>query len=204
MGRKKKPLPLLEQVTISDAGAEGKAVARVDDLVVFVTGAVPGDVADVQVFRKRRRYLEGRPVKFHHYSDKRTEPVCTHFGTCGGCKWQHMGYDYQLHYKQQQVQDHLQRIGRLDLPAITPIMGAPATEYYRNKLEFSFSNQRWRTAAEMEEPLPADDQNALGFHVPGRFDKILDIQHCHLQAGISNDIRLAVKAYALEHSLSFF
>jgi 23S rRNA (uracil1939-C5)-methyltransferase len=206
MGRKVRnegPL-ILENVEIIDAGAEGKAVARVNDMVVFVPFAVPGDVCDVRIVSRKRRFFEGRAVKFHKLSDMRVNPVCSHFGICGGCKWQGMDYSRQLYYKQKQVQDNFSRIGHLEFPGILPIKGAPNTEYYRNKLEYTFSTHRWLTDEEMNIPPEARDMNALGFHIPGMFDRVLDIQHCYLQSAISNRIRLALKDFAIKRQMSFY
>lgn len=206
MGRKVRnegPL-ILENVEIIDAGAEGKAVARVNDMVLFVPFAVPGDVCDVRIVSRKRRFFEGRAVKFHKLSDMRVNPVCSHFGICGGCKWQGMDYSRQLYYKQKQVQDNFSRIGHLEFPGILPIKGAPNTEYYRNKLEYTFSTHRWLTDEEMNIPPEARDMNALGFHIPGMFDRVLDIQHCYLQSAISNRIRLALKDFAIKRQMSFY
>lgn len=193
----------MENVTVLDAVAEGKTLAKVDDLVIFLNNAVPGDVVDIQVYKKKRNYVEGKAIKFHKYSDKRVEPFCEHFGVCGGCKWQFLSYEDQLGYKAKQVKDNLERLAKIELPDFEPILGAPRTTYYRNKLEYTFSNKRWFTDEEIakEDEL---DQDGLGFHVPGRFDKVLDINHCYLQADPSNQIRLAVRAYAKANNLSFF
>lgn len=204
MGRRiRKRIPIMENVTVLDAVAEGKTLAKVDDLVIFLNNAVPGDVVDIQVYKKKRNYVEGKAIKFHKYSEKRVEPFCEHFGTCGGCKWQFLSYEDQLGYKAKQVKDNLERLAKIELPEFEPILGAPKTTYYRNKLEYTFSNKRWFTEEEIakEEDL---DQDGLGFHVPGRFDKVLDINHCYLQADPSNQIRLAVGAYAKKHGLTFF
>jgi 23S rRNA (uracil1939-C5)-methyltransferase len=204
MGRRiRKRIPIMEKVTVLDAVAEGKTLAKVDDLVIFLSNAVPGDVVDIQVTKKKRNYVEGKAIKFHQYSDKRVEPFCEHFGTCGGCKWQFLSYEDQLGYKAKQVKDNLERLAKIELPEFEPILGAPKTTYYRNKLEYTFSNKRWFTEEEIanEEEL---DQDGLGFHVPGRFDKVLDISHCYLQEDPSNQIRLAVRAYAKKHGLTFF
>mgnify|MGYP003673178899 FL=1 len=204
MGRRiRKRIPIMENVTVLDAVAEGKTLAKVDDLVIFLNNAVPGDVVDIQVYKKKRNYVEGKAIKFHKYSEKRVEPFCEHFGTCGGCKWQFLSYEDQLGYKAKQVKDNLERLAKIELPEFEPILGAPKTTYYRNKLEYTFSNKRWFTEEEIakEEDL---DQDGLGFHVPGRFDKVLDINHCYLQADPSNQIRLAVRAYAKKHGLTFF
>lgn len=206
MGRKVKnegPL-ILENVEIIDAGAEGKAIARVNEMVVFVPFVVPGDVVDIRIVSRKRRFFEGRAVKFHKFSDMRVDPVCSHFGICGGCKWQVMDYSRQLYYKQKQVQDNFSRIGHLEFPGIMPIKGAAHTEYYRNKLEYTFSTHRWLTDEEMNIPPEARDMNALGFHIPGMFDRVLDIQHCYLQSNISNRIRLALKDFAINRQISFY
>ncbi len=204
---------VIEQVEIQDVAAEGKCLTRYQERVIFVAGnqVAPGDVVDLKIIRKRKSYLEGTPIRFHSYAKQRIEPFCAHFGTCGGCKWQHIPYANQLRYKQQQVMDNLQRIAKVDLPEIQPILGSEKTRYYRNKLEFTFSNQRWFTTEEMQirkaqDPAELDPQDelALGFHIPGRFDKILDIEHCYLQPDPSNAIRLATKKYALEKKLEFF
>ena len=200
--RKQKPLPLLQQITITDVAAEGKALAKVDDMVVFTQYAVPGDVVDIQLFKKKKNYAEGRVVKFHHLSDVRCEARCEHYGVCGGCKWQILPYEEQIRYKQQQVVDNLTRLGHLELPEISPIIGSKKIYEYRNKLEFTFSNRRWLT----KEQIVAGGElqmNGVGFHIPGMFDKVLDINRCHLQADISNQIRNEIRSYALEHHLEF-
>lgn len=204
MGRKRKRYPLLENVKIEKVAAEGKSLAHVDDKVVFVTEAVPGDVADIQVTRKKKSFMEGRPVKYHVYSDIRTEPFCEHFDLCGGCKWQHLPYDYQLQFKQQQVEDHLSRIGKLDLPKINPILGSEKQQFYRNKLEFTFSAKRWMTKEEIDSGEEIENPEALGFHIPKYWDKVIDIKKCWLQPDPSNEIRLAVRDFALKNNLSFF
>lgn len=205
MGRRKSPLPLLENVEIRDAGSEGKAVARVEDRVVFVPFAAPGDIVDVQVYKKKRSYYEGKVVKIHKESDLRVKPECSHFGLCGGCKWQHLSYETQLHYKQKQVKDAIERIAKVPCAAFLPIIKSEKQYYYRNKLEYTFSNRRWLISldATKEEGGP-DELNGLGFHLPGMFDKILDIDHCYLQRDPSNDIRLAVKDYAIKNEMSFY
>ncbi len=202
--RKKKPLPLLEGIEISGFAAEGKAIARVDDMVVFVPYAAPGDVVDLQVVRKKHSYCEAKIVKYHRYSDERTQPVCPHFGVCGGCKWQHLRYDRQTAYKQMQVTDTLKRIGKVSLPEATPIVGAEKTEYYRNKIEFSFSNKRWLTEEEVAQDVKYDQMNGVGFHIPGAFDKVLDISDCHLMEPFQNRVRNGVRAFALENGIAFF
>ena len=197
--KKKKQLPLLEKVTITGVAAEGKAIAKENDYVVFVPYVAPGDIVDIQVTRKKNSYAEGRAVYFHEYSDKRAEPFCEHFGTCGGCKWQHLPYEEQLNYKHQQVVDSLTRIGKIDLGEVSPILGSEKTRFYRNKLEFTFSNKKWLTEEQIKSDATFDNMNALGFHIPGMFDKVLDVNDCWLQSELSNKIRLAVKAYCFEH-----
>ena len=204
MARKKKELPLLEQVTITDVAAEGKALARVNDMVVFVPYVVPGDVVDLQVKRKKHSYAEAVAVKFHEYSPLRSEPFCKHFGVCGGCKWQCLKYEEQIRYKQKQVTDNLVRIGKVELPEISPILGSEQTERYRNKLEFTFSNKRWLTQEEVDKDFKYDQMNAVGFHIPGAFDKVLAIDECHLMDDICNRIRNGVRDYAYEQGLTFF
>ena len=204
MARKKKELPLLEKVTITDVAAEGKAVAKVNELVIFVPYVVPGDVVDLQVKRKKNHYAEAVAVKFHEKSPLRTEPFCSHFGVCGGCKWQCLSYEEQLKYKQKQVFDNLTRIGKVELPEFRPILGSGKTRFYRNKLEFTFSNKRWLTEEEVKQDVKYDQMNAVGFHIPGAFDKVLAIDKCWLQDDISNQIRNAVRDYAYTHDFPFF
>ena len=204
MSRKNKELPLLQDVSIADAGAEGMAVARVDGMVVFVPFVVPGDVVDVQLYKKKKNYAEGRAVRIVHPSPLRVEAQCPHFGVCGGCKWQTMSYAAQLEAKQRQVRDNLERLGNVDCSQMRPICGSEQIFDYRNKLEFTFSNRAWRTQEELASgcaPLP---QGALGFHIPQLFDKVLNIEQCRLQPEPSNAIRLAVRDYATEHQLSFY
>ncbi len=204
MAKNKKPHPIFENVTITDIAAEGKAITRVNDLIVFVPFVVPGDVVDLQVTRKKSNFMEARAIKFHSYSEQRSEAVCEHFGICGGCKWQILPYAEQIRYKQKQVVDNLTRIGKIELPEISPIIGSEKTEFYRNKLEFTFSNKRWRTNEEIAEGKVFETMNAVGFHIPGQFDKVLDIEKCWLQTEDSNEIRNEVRRYALEHELTFF
>ena len=204
MARKKKELPLLEKVTITDVAAEGKAVAKVNELVVFVPYVVPGDVVDLQVKRKKNHYAEAVAVKFYEKSPLRVEPFCSHFGVCGGCKWQCLSYEEQLKYKQKQVFDNLTRIGKVGLPEFRPILGSEKTRFYRNKLEFTFSNKRWLTEEEVKQDVKYDQMNAVGFHIPGAFDKVLAIDKCWLQDDISNQIRNAVRDYAYAHNFPFF
>lgn len=204
MGRGNRKKPFLTNVRIADVGAEGKAIARVDDMVVFTTHVVPGDLVDIQVTGKRKKYMEGRVTAIHEYSTERQDAFCQHFGVCGGCKWQFLPYERQLFYKQKQVADQLRRIGRVELPEINPILGSKKSTYYRNKLEFSFSNKRWLTEKEIGTDFEINDMNALGFHVPNLFDKIIDIEKCWLQGDPSNDIRNFIRSYALEHKLEFY
>ena len=204
MARKRKPLPILENIEITDVAAEGKAIAKVDNLVVFVPYAVPGDVVDLQVRKKKHSYAEAEVVRFHRYSPRRVQPVCQHFGVCGGCKWQCLPYEDQLRYKQKQVVDNLTRIGKVELPPVQPILGSAQTFGYRNKLEFGFSNKKWLTAEEVASGEKFDVMDAVGFHIPGAFDKILDIDTCHLMDDVNNRLRNTIRSYALEHGLTFF
>ncbi len=203
MGKIKKDF-LLENLEVVDISTEGKAVAKHEGLVVFIEGAVPGDVVDVMVHRKKNSFAEGKVHAIHQRSPQRVEPVCRHFGVCGGCKWQNLNYPTQLFYKQKYVFDAFTRIGKLSFDEISPILGNGSDYFYRNKLEFSFSNKKWLTREQMASGETIDNRDGLGFHIPGMFDKILDIEHCHLQAEPSNAIRNAVKSYALEKGLSFF
>lgn len=204
MGRKRKEYPLIEGLEITTLAAEGKAMGRYGDVVVFVPLTVPGDVVDVQVRSKRRRYMEGYVVRYVERSPLRTEPVCEHFGVCGGCKWQNLPYEEQLRFKRQQVEDQLTRIGKIALPEIPPVLPSEKTEFYRNKLEFTFSSKRWMTQEEIASGEAITDPQALGFHIPGMFDKVLDIRKCWLQPDPSNAIRLAVKAYCTDNGLEFY
>ena len=190
---------------VTDAGAKGKSIAKAPDgRVIFISNAVPGDVVDIQTMKQRKAYYEGKAIKIHEYSPKRTEPVCKHFGTCGGCKWQNMHYDYQLEYKQREVVNNLQRLGKIDLPDITPISGSKDIYFYRNKMEFSFSDSKWLTLKQIQSDEIIEDRNALGFHIPGMWDKILDIDKCHLQRDPSNAIRNSVKEFATKNNIPFF
>ncbi|MGL5272970.1 MAG: 23S rRNA (uracil(1939)-C(5))-methyltransferase RlmD [Phocaeicola sp.] len=204
MGRKKKELPLLEKVTITGVAAEGKALAKVNDWVVFVPYVVPGDVVDLQVKRRKNSYAEAVAVNFHEYSPKRVTPFCEHYGVCGGCKWQCLSYEDQLGYKQQQITDNLTRIAKVDLPEIMPILGSEKTQCYRNKLEFTFCNKRWLTEQEIKMDVKYDQMNAIGFHIPGAFDKVLAIEKCWLQDDINNQIRNAVRDYAYTNNYAFY
>jgi len=203
VGRKRE-LPLLEKVLITDIGAEGKAIARVENQVVFVPMLIPGDIVDIKVRKKKKKYLEGSVVRFHEYSADRIKPVCRHFGICGGCRWQHLPYDLQLKYKEKQVRDSLTRIAKVSLPEISPIIGSSDVYFYRNKLEYAFSDKRWLTREEVNSDNSFYKGDALGFHVPGLFDKVLDIRECHLQPEPSNAIRDAVRRYARRKGLAFF
>ncbi len=193
MGRRNKN-KLFEAVEVTGAGAKGKSIGKSPEgKVIFIDNAVPGDVADVQTTKKRRAYYQGTAVNFHELSNKRVEPVCQHFGVCGGCKWQNMGYEHQLAYKEDEVVNNLKRLGKIELPEITPILGSKEIYFYRNKMEFSFSDSRWLTQEEIQSGNDITDKNALGFHIPGMWDKILDIKKCHLQEDPSNAIRNFVK-----------
>ncbi|MFT6935309.1 MAG: 23S rRNA (uracil1939-C5)-methyltransferase [Maribacter sp.] len=203
--RQKNKRQVFENVEVVDAGAKGKTIGKAPDgRVIFLTNTVPGDVVDVQTTKKRKAYFEGIATQFHSLSDKRTTPECEHFGVCGGCKWQDMGYEHQLFYKQKEVANNLKRIGHLELPEITPIKGSKKQYFYRNKMEFSFSDSRWLTLEEIQSDTQITDKNALGFHIPGMWDKILDINKCHLQADPSNAIRLETKDFATKNDITFF
>lgn len=204
MARKKKPLPLLENITITDIAAEGKAIAKVDGLAVFVPFVIPGDVVDLQIRRKKHSFAEAEAVNFHQYSPDRAKPFCPHFGVCGGCKWQILPYELQLHHKQKQVEETLRRIGKVELPEINAILGSRKTQEYRNKLEFGFCNKKWLTNEQVASGEVFDNMNAVGFHITGAFDKILDIKECHLMTDINNRLRNAIREYAFENNLSFF
>jgi 23S rRNA (uracil1939-C5)-methyltransferase len=204
LARKNRKKPLLEQVKITDIGAEGKALARIENKVVFAPYTAPGDIVDIQVTRKRKNFLEGYVTQYHKKSESRTDPFCEHFGTCGGCKWQHIPYDNQLTAKHQQVVDNLTRIGKVPLPEIKPILGSEKTQYYRNKLEFTFSNKRWLPKEEMDLDQTPETMNGLGFHVPKMFDKVLDIKTCFLQNDVSNQIRNEVRKFAQQNNYTFF
>lgn len=205
MSRKDSKRKFFENIEVIDAGAKGKSVAKAPDgRVIFINNAVPGDIVDVQTFKKRKAYFEGTATNFHTLSNRRTKPQCEHFGICGGCKWQHMGYEHQLYFKQKEVENNLVRLGGLDIPEITPILGSKKQYFYRNKMEFSFSDNRWITQEELESGKEITNRNALGFHIPGKWDKILDIEKCHLQPDPSNEIRLAVKNFAIKNNIPFF
>lgn len=195
---------VLENVKITDIAAEGKAIARVNDMVVFIPYVIPNDVVDIRIIKKRKNYAEGLVVRTVQQSDNAQNPFCKHFGECGGCKWQRLPYAEQLKYKQQQVIDQFTRIGLINAPVVEATLPSEKTLYYRNKLEYTFSNKRWITKAEVEANSSIDNSNALGFHIPERFDKVLDIDTCYLQPNPSNDIRLAVKEFAIKHQYDFF
>ena len=205
MKHKSRRRKVFENIHVIDAGAKGKSIGKAPEgQVIFIDNAVPGDVAHIQTYKKRKGYFHGKAIEFVALSDKRTEPVCQHFGVCGGCKWQDMGYEHQLFYKQKEVAENLRRIGKVELPEITPIKGSEEKFFYRNKMEFSFSDSRWITEEEKEEDKQITDRNALGFHIPGMWDKILDLEKCHLQADPSNEVRNAIKQFATENELAFF
>ncbi len=205
MGRKITNKVIFENITVLDAGAKGVSVAKAPEgQVIFIPNVVPGDVVDVQTLKKRKAYFEGKAIKFHSYSEHRVEPVCQHFGACGGCKWQNMNYDRQLFYKNQEVFNNLKRIGKIELPDFEPILGSAKQFFYRNKMEFGFSDTRWMTDAEIQSGVEFDNKNALGFHIPRMWDKILDIEKCHLQEDPSNAIRNEIKRFATENNITFF
>ena len=204
MTRKRKPLPILENITITDIAAEGKSLARVDDMVIFVPFTVPGDVVDLQVRKKKHNYCEAEVIRFIKYSNVRTKPMCSHFGICGGCKWQNLPYEEQLKAKQNQVFAQLTRIGKLVLPEIRPIMGSAKTSEYRNKLEFGCCNKRWLTIEQVASGKTFDNMNAIGFHITGAFDKILPIDKCWLMNDIHNQIRNEISDFAIKNEISFF
>lgn len=202
--RRKKVLPTFEGVEIVDVAAEGNSIAKVDEMVVFVPYGAPGDIIDLKIDKKKKSFAQGHIERMITPSPIRVEPMCEHFGICGGCKWQHIPYEYQLKYKHQQVVDALERIAKIELPDITPILGSKNICEYRNKLEFTFSNKSWLTFEQMNSGEVFEDRDALGFHIPGAFDKVLDIKRCWLQESISNDIRLFIRAFAKENNLSFY
>jgi len=201
--RKKKNI-VLEKILVEDHAGEGRSLARVDGKVIFIDDTVPGDVVDVRLSRSKKDWAEGRPILFHSYSIDRVDPFCEHFGICGGCQWQMLPYEKQLHYKFRQVQDSLSRIGKIPLPELLPILGAPEQRYYRNKIEYTFGNKRFLTATEITDPSISTEANVAGFHARGFFDKVVDINACHLQAEPTNAIRLAIKAFALERGWEFY
>lgn len=202
--RRRKPNPLLEQVEITHLAAEGKGFAKVDGKVLFVPFVAPGDVVDVQVNKRRKSYMEGYVTTYHKLSSDRVQPFCSHFGLCGGCKWQHIPYPMQLKVKQQQVEDQFVRIGKIEIPQVMPILGSKENRFYRNKLEFTFSHNRWLTKEELDSRAEVQQCPALGFHVPGRFDKVFKVDTCYLQSDPSNEIRSAVYDFAIKHNLTFY
>ncbi len=204
MGRSRKKKPLLENLEIIDVAAEGKAIGKVDDRIVFVTKTIPGDIVDVQVTKKRKNFYEGYPVRFHKKSELRIEPFCEHFGVCGGCKWQPLPYEEQVKFKEREVINNLRRLGGIELPEHRPILASKENKFYRNKLEFTFSNNRWLSFEEMESGEEIREKNGLGFHIPGMFDKVVDVKNCYLQPEPSNSIRNDIREYALKNGLTFF
>jgi len=202
LGRKN--LPIIKQVTITDIAAQGKALARIDNFVTFVSNALPGDVVDIQITRRRKSYQEGQAVHFYTLSDKRATPFCEHFGICGGCRWQDLKYDQQLYYKQKEVADILNRIGKVPLPRIEPIIGSSSEKFYRNKLEFTFTNRRWLSRDEIQEAGKIEEKKGLGFHIRSKFDKILDLKICWLQPEPSNSIRQAIRDFTSGESFPYF
>lgn len=204
MARKRKELPLLENLEITAVAAEGNAIARHGEMVVFIPYGAPGDIADIKIDKKKHSYAEGHIERLVKPSPLRTEPFCSHFGTCGGCRWQHLPYAEQLKAKQQQVEDALKRIAKIQMPEISPILGSEAIREYRNKMEYTFSNKKWLTWEQMRSGEEFTDRDAAGFHIPGAFDKVLDIEKCHLQDDLGNKLRLHVKNYAKTNGLSFF
>ncbi len=194
---------IFENVRIETVAAEGKCYTQINGLAVFVAGVAPDDVVDLKIIRKKKNHLEGRAIKFHEYSKKRVEPFCEHFGLCGGCKWQHLDYQYQIEAKRQQVIDNFQRIGKFDFPEVNSIIPSEDTDYYRNKLEFTFSDKRWLSHEEIISEIKIE-RSGLGFHIPRQFDKIVDIKNCHLQKEPSNTIRNDVRDFAIGHQLSFY
>lgn len=204
MARKKKEHPLLEGIEITDVAAEGNAIARVDNMVVFIPYGAPGDIADIKIDRKKHSYAEGHIDRMITPSPIRVEPRCEHFGTCGGCRWQHLPYQFQIEAKQKQVKDALDRIAKIEYPGIMPILGSKTIYGYRNKMEYTFSNRCWLTFEQMRSGEEFPDRDAAGFHIPGAFDKVLDIKECHLQDDLGNRIRLFVKKYCKDNSLAFY
>lgn len=204
MSKKSKTPVIVSNVEILDLGAEGKSVAKVDEKVLFVKNAVPGDVVDIRITKSKKSFAEAEAIHWHQFSDKRQVPECKHFGVCGGCTRQDLNYKWQLYYKQKQVKDNFERLGKFKFPELLPIMGCESDFYYRNKLEFTFSAQRWLTFEELNSGLEFEDKTALGFHIPGKFDKILDIEACFLQSDLSNQIRLKIREIARRENFSFF
>ncbi len=204
MARKKKELPLFENLGITDVAAEGNAIARVNDMVVFIPFGAPGDIADIKIDRKKHSYAEGHIDKMVTPSPMRVEPMCEHFGVCGGCRWQHLPYSFQIECKQKQVKDALERIAKIEIPEISPILGSEKTREYRNKMEYTFSNRCWLTFEQLRSGVDFPDRDAAGFHIPGAFDKVLDIKKCHLQDDFGNRLRLFIKQFGKDHGYSFY
>ena len=202
--RKKKPLPIIENVEIVDVAADGKSIAKIDDMVVFIPYGAPGDIVDIKLDKKKKSFAEAHIERMVRPSEIRIEPFCEHFGVCGGCKWQHLPYDFQLKFKRQQVVDALQRIAKVEIPDIPTTIGSDNTTCYRNKLEYTFSNKSWLTFEQMKSGEEFPDRNAVGFHIPGAFDKVLNIKKCWLQDNISNEIRLFIRDYALSKGYTFY
>lgn len=204
MARRRKELPVINAATITDVAAEGQSIAKVDDFVIFIPYGAPGDVVDIKIDRKKKRYAEGHIQRMIEPSTLRVEPKCVHFGTCGGCRWQHLPYDYQLQCKQRQVADALQRIGKIELPDISPILGSEKIWEYRNKMEYTFSNKKWLTFDQLRSGEEFPDRDAAGFHIPGAFDKVLDIEKCHLQDHLGDRIRLFIKQWGKDNGATFY
>lgn len=204
MARRRKELPVINAATITDVAAEGQSIAKVDDFVIFIPYGAPGDVVDIKIDRKKKRYAEGHIQRMIEPSTLRVEPKCVHFGTCGGCRWQHLPYDYQLQCKQRQVADALQRIGKIELPDISPILGSEKIWEYRNKMEYTFSNKKWLTFDQLRSGEEFPDRDAAGFHIPGAFDKVLDIEECHLQDHLGDRIRLFIKQWGKDNGATFY
>ncbi|HXO76516.1 MAG TPA: 23S rRNA (uracil(1939)-C(5))-methyltransferase RlmD, partial [Puia sp.] len=202
--RKKNKNIVLTNILIEDYAAEGKSLARVDGKVIFIENAIPGDVVDVKLSKNKKDWAEGFITAFHSYSPDRVTPFCSHFGVCGGCRWQMLPYPLQLKYKQQQVADVLERIGKVDLPPISPILGAEESKFYRNKMEYTFSSRRFLLPSELHDPAITSQQNVAGFHARGLFDKVVDIDTCYLQEEPTNRLRKAVRDFGLENDLSFY
>ncbi len=203
MKRKDKNITL-EKILVEGYAAEGKSLARLDGKVIFIENAVPGDVVDIRLFKNKKDWAEGFVTKYHEYSSQRVEPFCRHFGVCGGCQWQMLPYEKQLQYKQKQVEDNLQRIGKMELPAISPIIGAVETKFYRNKIEYTFGNKRFLLPSELNDESVSPAQNVAGFHAKGIFDKVIDIETCYLQSEPTNRLRIAVKEFAEKNNFSFY
>lgn len=201
--KKIKQPQFINNIEIIDAGSEGMSIAKPEEKVVFIPFGAPGDIVDIQVFKKKSNCFDGKIVNIVKESDKRVKPVCQHFGLCGGCKWQHLDYQWQLYYKQKQVKDNLDRIAKIEYPEITPILGCEKQYYYRNKVEYSFSNRKWLTDGAPAGTYTEEQCKGFGYHLPGLFDRVIDIEHCYLQAEPSNEIRLFIKDFTMEKGLSY-